>query len=197
MFHNFSNWVKAAARSPLARNRFGRIVKAAAVGGVLQLGVFHVEQYESPGGLLVAKFRITNAATTEGLNYLLGAGFKGASATSTWYLGLINGSGYTAVAAADTMSSHAGWTENTAYSQSTRPTWSAGTVASASLPTSSASAYTVNADGTVRGIFVTSNSTKSGTTGTLWATAVEASNRSVTNGQSLQVYYTNSLTAVS
>jgi hypothetical protein len=85
---------------------------------------------------------------------------------------------------------------NTDYSGD-RKTWTTGTIASGSLPTGTAASFTFTSAGTVRGIFVTSIVTKSTTTGTMWATAIDTTNRSVANGQTLQIYYTNNLTPVS
>lgn len=137
-----------------------------------------------------------NAATTAGLNHILDVGFNAGSQITTWYIGLINGSGFSAVAAADTPASHTGWTEFTDFSGN-RKAWSPGTISGGSLPTGTASSFVMTSSGSVRGIFIVSVATKEDTTGTLWATAIESSNRSVANGQTLQVFYTNAFTPVS
>lgn len=139
-----------------------------------------------------------NAATTAGLNYLLDAGFRNQTAVATWYVGLIDNTSFTAIAAADTMSSHSGWAEFDDYDETTRPAWTiANAAASGSLASSSVTQFTINASGTARGMFLASNSTIGGTTGTLWATAVESSGRAVASGQTLQAFYTNTFTPVS
>jgi hypothetical protein len=125
--------------------------------------------------------------------------FTGSSYSATWYLGLITGPGVT-TSATDTMSSH-GWTEFTGYSQATRVTCSFGSATSAnpSVITNSGSpaAFSINATGTVGGAFLTSNNTKSGTTGILFSEKAFSSpgDRSVVNGDTLTVTYTFSLTA--
>ncbi|HUR53503.1 MAG TPA: hypothetical protein VMZ71_05210, partial [Gemmataceae bacterium] len=53
------------------------------------------------------------------------------------------------------------------------------------------------ATGSIQGMFLASNSTKGGTTGTLYSTAVEASPRSLAAGATFQVYYQVTLTPVS
>ena len=125
--------------------------------------------------------------------------FAGSSYSATWYLGLITGPGVT-TSASDTMSSH-GWTEFTGYSNSTRVTCSFGsaTTANPSVITNSGSpaAFSINATGTVGGAFLTSNNTKSGTTGILFSEKAFSSpgDRSVVSGDTLTVTYTFSLDA--
>ena len=55
--------------------------------------------------------RFWNGITTAGINNLFNVYFGATSKASAWYLGLIASSGYSALSAADTISSHAGWTE--------------------------------------------------------------------------------------
>lgn len=125
--------------------------------------------------------------------------FTGSSYTAAWYLGLITGPGVT-TNAADTISSHAGWTEFTGYSNSTRVTctFGAATTASPSVITNSGSpaVFNINATGTVGGAFLVSNSTKGGTTGTLFSEKAFSSpgDRAVVSGDTLTVTYTFSLT---
>lgn len=125
--------------------------------------------------------------------------FTGSSYSATWYLGLITGPGVT-TSATDTMSSH-GWTEFTGYSQATRVTCSFGAATSANPSvisnSGSPAAFSINATGTVGGAFLTSNNTKSGTTGILFSEKAFSSpgDRSVVNGDTLTVTYTFSLTA--
>jgi hypothetical protein len=128
--------------------------------------------------------------------------FTGSSYTAAWYLGLITGPGASnTYAAGDTMSSHAGWSENTSYSQATRPACSFGaaTTANPSVISNSGSAatFSINGTATIAGAFLTSNNTKSGTTGTLFSASnfTSPGDRSVVNGDTLTVTYTFSLTA--
>jgi hypothetical protein len=99
------------------------------------------------------------------------------------------------------MASHAGWTEVTAYSQSTRPACSFGSPTSAdpSVITNSGSpaTYSINGTTVVGGAFLTSDNTKGGTTGILFSAADFGSpgDRSVVSGDTLTVTYTFSLDA--
>ena len=99
------------------------------------------------------------------------------------------------------MASHAGWTEITAYSQATRPacTFGAATTADPSVisNTASVAVFSMNGTETVGGAFLTSNSTKGGTTGVLFSAGDFQSpgDRAVVNGDTLNVTYQFSLDA--
>lgn len=155
-------------------------------------GWFDVECV-NPDGSVAWRKRAPNGAATVGLNSLLDVGFGAAAQIAAWYMGVIDNSGYTALAAADTMSSHAGWSESTAYTESTRQQWSPGSASGGIITNSSAAVFTVNAAVTVRGAFITSSSTKGGTTGTLWATGLLESTESLVSGQQLRITYTTQL----
>lgn len=152
-----------------------------------------------PNGIEVDRWRTENAAVTVGLNYLLGAGFNSVAPITAWKILLINASGFGTVAPTDTMASHAGWVEFVNYNETTRPAWTPGAASGGQISSSSATVFTISTGGgVIQGMGLTSDNTKSGTTGTLWATALETSGpRTVTAGQSLQVFYTNTLTPVS
>lgn len=144
------------------------------------------------GGQHLRTYTAPNDITNEGKNTLFEIMFHDGTqiASASWFIGLISNSGYSALAAGDTMASHAGWTEFTAYSQSTRVAWGPGAAASQSITNSSPATFDINSSGTVKGIFVTSNSTKSGTTGKLWATALFNADVPVSNGDQLRATYT-------
>jgi hypothetical protein len=133
---------------------------------------------------------VFNGIVDEGIHYLLDAGFNGGTQDTTHYVGLVDNSGFTAFDNADTMSSHSGWSENTSYDESTRVAWNPDAAASRAVTNSTTVDFTMNATATIKGIFVSSDSTKSGTTGTLWATAAFSSNASVVSGDVLKVTYT-------
>jgi len=141
-----------------------------------------------------------NLVVNVGKTDLLNKYFAGTSYTAAWYLGLVDGASSPTYNAADTMASHSGWTENVGYSQSTRPaaafgsaSASGGGAGSAGTGTisTSATAFTINASGTIAGAFLTTSNTKSGTTGTLYsAGSFTTGNRSVLSGDTLNVTYT-------
>lgn len=131
----------------------------------------------------------TNLVTTAGKNDLLTQYFKGSAYTAAWFLGLIDNAGFSAIAAGDTASSHAGWTESTAYSNANRVTLSFGTASAGSLA-ASAAVFNINATATINGAFSITNNTKGGTTGVLYSAGSFASARSVINLDTLSVTLT-------
>jgi hypothetical protein len=143
-------------------------------------------------GKVVGHYEFPNDITNVGKNAIFNTFFFDATqiASSSWFAGLISSASYSALAAGDTMSSHSGWTELTGYTQSTRPAWGQGSAASQSMTNATPITFDINASGTVKGIFITSNSIKGGTTGTLWATALFAADVPVSNGDQLKATYT-------
>lgn len=131
---------------------------------------------------------IENLVTNAGLNYLLDAGLSGGTQVTTWYVGLTDGT--PTANAADTMASHAGWTEVEAYDEATRVAWTDGGASNQSVSNSgSAAEFTISTNSTtVGGAFLVSNSTKGGTTGTLYAVgAFSAGDKSLDDGDVLTV----------
>lgn len=163
-------------------------------------GVFAIQCHDKDGNLKW-EAESHNLVVNVGLQDMNAKYFTGSAYTAAWYIGLYGAGASNTPAAADTMSSHAGWTEVVAYSQATRPacTFGTPTTADPSVATNSASpaSFSINGTTTVGGAFLTSNSTKSGTTGTLFS-AVDFSapgDRSVVSGDTLTVTYTFSLDA--
>lgn len=142
-----------------------------------------------------------NLVVNVGLKDMNDKYFSGSSYTAAWYIGLYGAAATNDPAASDTMASHAGWTEVTAYSQSTRPACSFGaaTTADPSVITNSASpaVFSMTGSTTVGGAFLTSDNTKGGTSGILFSAADFQSpgDRTVVNGDTLNVTYQFSLDA--
>ena len=127
----------------------------------------YVVEHHDAEGRLVWREEFDNLVTTAGANLLGNVMFNGTAASSTWYLGL-KGAG--TAAAADTMSSHAGWSEVTGYSDTTRLTLTLASFSSRTANNSGSPAvFNINASVTVAGLFLVNNSTKGGTAGTLYS----------------------------
>jgi hypothetical protein len=135
---------------------------------------------------------INNIVVTVGKANLLNVFLASSTQTTTWYLGLVSGATSPTYADADTISSHAGWTESTDYSNATRPQAVFGTPTSTNSISSSQTTFNINATATIAGAFLVNNNTKGGTTGTLYSAGSFATSRSVISGDSLLVTYTAS-----
>lgn len=159
------------------------------------MGEFRCKLYDRRRRL-VRRWAIRNAAVYEGMNAALDAAFGGAAQVAAWRIGLIAGGSAPTLSAADTMASHPGWTELTGYDEADRQEWVDGSASSGSKTSSSPAVFTITADTTSRGMFLTSDATKGGATGVLWATAA-GGNQSLLAGQQLEVTYTNRLTPIS
>jgi hypothetical protein len=161
-------------------------------------GVYKVQCHDAQGNLKW-EADAPNLVVNVGLQDMNAKYFTGSSYTAAWYLGLYGAGASNTPAAGDTMASHAGWTEVVAYSQATRPACTFGTPSTAnpSVATNSASpaTFSINGTTTVGGAFLTSNNTKSGTTGTLYSAADFSApgDRAVVSGDTLSVTYTLSL----
>jgi len=190
--------LKAKATDTIAS---GLITSPGSSEGVKATGRFVIECYDKDGKLKWVDDS-KNLVVNVGLQYMAGTALDGSTARITsWYLGLYGAASSNNPAAGDTMSSHAGWTEVTDYTEATRPaaTFVAATTANPSVVTNSASKaqFTMNATVTVGVAFLTSNNTKGGTSGTLFSAKDFNSpgDRSVVSGDVVLVTYTFSLSA--
>jgi len=159
-------------------------------------GLFEIKCHDKDGNLKW-EAQSKNLVVNVGLAYMAGSALTTTTPITTWYLGLYGAASSNTPAAADTMSSHAGWTEVVAYSNATRvaATFVAATTANPSVVTNSPAVFNINGTTTVGGAFLTSGSAKSGTTGTLFSAADFGlpGDRAVVNSDTLSVTYTFSL----
>jgi hypothetical protein len=172
-------------------------------------GYYHVECRDAAGNLKWTE-EFPNLVNAVGKQLMLDTLMKGSSYSVTGpYLGLISGSTAT-FTAADTMTSHAGWTEFINYTvggSAVRGTavfassTSSGTTPS-NVTTSAASAitYTITgAGGTVGGCFLTlgsgASSTQSNTGGTLYSAGNFTTAKVTTAGDTVSVTYSTTATS--
>lgn len=161
-------------------------------------GKYVVECFDKDGNLKWVS-ESKNLVVNVGLQYMAGVALTSTAQITSWYVGLYGSGATNSPAAGNTMSSHGTWTEVTDYSESTRvlANFAAATNANPSVVTntSNKAVFTINGTTVVGGAFLTSDSTKDGTTGTLFSAADFSSpgDRSVVSGDILNVTYTFSL----
>lgn len=154
-------------------------------------GVFHIKCHDKDGNLKWEE-ATPNLVVNEGLKDINDKYFSGSAYTATWYLGLINASPAPTYAVGDTLASHAGWVETTAYSGNRKAvTFGAATLADPSVIDNSGapSQFSMTGAVTVAGAFLSSVGT--GTAGILFSVSSfqAPGNRDVVNGDTLSVTY--------
>jgi len=156
----------------------------------IQLENHYLIECYGPDGRLKWTEEIHNLITNVGLDDVLNQYLKGSAYTAAFYVGLTSGT--PTVAATDTMGSHVGWTEVTAYTEAARPTLTLGAVSGQSVDNSASKAtFSINATATVGGAFLVTDNTKGGTLGTLYGVgAFSGGDKSVANGDTLNVTVT-------
>lgn len=179
----------------------GLAAKTASGESARAFGKYIAECHDKDGNLKWST-EASNLVVNAGLQYMAGTALANSAAQiTTWYIGLYGAAASNTPDPGDTMASHAGWTEITPYSDSTRPTatFAPSTNASPSVVTntSNKAVFNINATATVGGAFLTSNSTKGGSSGTLFSAADFQSpgDRSVVSGDVLSVTYQFNLSA--
>lgn len=183
--------------------------KAENAEGMGMAGYYHVECRDKDGNLKWAE-EFPNLVNAVGKQLMLDTLLSGTSYTTVGpYLGLIDGSSPTFLAA-DTMSSHSGWTEFTNYTvggSAVRGTASFSSATSSGLSpsnvttkTASAITYTITgAGGTVGGCFLVTgsgaSSTQGNTSGTLYSAGAFANPKITTAGDTVSVTYSTTATS--
>jgi len=175
----------------------GMIANKQAADAVGAGGVYSVECV-GPDGQVKWTDTFHNLVMNVGVQDMNTQYFKGSIYTATPFLGLVTGPGSgTTFAAADTLASHAGWTESVAYSGSRKAvTFGTATTANPSVISNSASpsSFVMNATVTIAGAFLCT--VASGTSGVLFSAGdFTGGDKLVDNGDTLNVTYTFSLTA--
>lgn len=169
--------------------------------GVQASGVYVAECYGADGKL---KWRdeFPNTVTTVGKNLLLDTLLAGSAYSVTGpYMGLISSVSYSAIAAGDTMASHAGWTEaggtNAPTYSGSRKTIAFNAASGGSKAASASASFSITGSGTVKGGFLVlgsgASATVENTGGTLYSAGLfSGGDRAVVNGDTLNVSYTAS-----
>ena len=161
-------------------------------------GRYKIQCFEFEGGPLLWEEDFDNVVCTAGKNLALDTILAGSAYTVVGpYMGLISSISFTAAAAADTMLSHAGWTEAGSTNAPTfaarvAPSWSA--ASAGSKATSAAVSFTMTGAGTLSGAFLVFGTgavtTLMSTAGTLLsAGAFSGGNQVVSSGNVVTVTY--------
>lgn len=127
-----------------------------------------------------------NIVVNEGLDHLLDVTLSGATQDTTWFVGLTDGA--PTVAGADTLASHAGWGEVTAYDETNRVAFVDAGVSGQSMGNAASPAtFTIDTNSTtVGGGFLAGVNT--GTSGVLYAAAAfTAGDKSLDDNDTLDV----------
>lgn len=164
----------------------------------LQSSITHIFDLEciNPDGSIAWRAQIKNLVVDVGLNDILDTYYDLGTA-SQLYVGLTDST--PTFAPGDTMASHPGWLEVTAYSEANRPNLTMNVAASGGSKDNSATkaSYTINADSTVTGgAFITDNNTKGGATGLLvGGGAYTSGDESANTGSTINVTVTATMTS--
>ena len=127
--------------------------------------------------------------TDEALDHYNDVALHGETPITTWYIGLIDSSGYSTLAAGDTLASHAGWTECTAYDEGARQEWTEGASSGGETTNAAGVEFTMSDTKTVKGAFICSAA--SGTSGVLLGCWLfDEGDKSVVDGDVLRVFST-------
>lgn len=172
-------------------------------GDTLNLGgVFHYQCTDNDGRVLWEDTS-HNLITTLGKNALLDNTLATPASLVGPFMGLISSVGFSAVAAADTMSSHAGWNEAQGVTNlpdytgnRVTPTFSA--ASAGAKATNSTNSFVFTSSGTVQGAFMVLGSgavnTKNNTSGTLFNAGTLSAAQPVISTNTLTVSWTGTIT---
>jgi hypothetical protein len=152
---------------------------------------FYVVECRDAEGNLKWTDNFKNTVVTQGKNNMLDTYFTGISYTAAWYMGLVDGASSPTYSAADTLLTHTGWTESTAYTGNRAAvSWNAATGGSkVTTPT----AVSINATATIAGALMCT--VASGSSGVLYSVGnFTGGSRAVASGDTLNVTYTTTLT---
>ena len=133
-----------------------------------------VAEHFNKKGQLIGLYRCPNGIVDQGMNSLLDIYFRNQTQITTWYVGLIDGVGTQTLSASDIAGTHAGWTENTAFTGGpSRINWTSALAAAAarSISNSTTLDFAFTTTETIHGIMVINHVTADTASEVLWSTA--------------------------
>ncbi len=179
------------------------LVKAASQAEGAKAEGRYIVECRDKFGRLKWRDEIENVVCTAGKNLAWDTVLAGSAYTVTGpYMGLISSVSYSAVNAADTMASHAGWTEaggtNAPTYTSPRKTCAWSSASGGAKALSSALSFAITGSGTIKGCFIVLGSgavsTIDNTSGTLLSAGLfNGGDKVVSNGDTVSVSYSISM----
>lgn len=142
-------------------------------------------------GRLLRHYKFNNTVVNAGLDEILVNTFVAGNSAHAWYIGLIDSVSFTSISKLDTMDDHSGWLEFISYNESERQLWLAelGST-SGTLVNGLSTTFTISANGTLRGAFLSDDSAIGGTDGVLFSAApFYSGNVQVEDGDIIKVQY--------
>jgi hypothetical protein len=171
--------------------------------GVAGGGIFIFEARDKDGNVKWTA-EAKNLTTNAGRQDMNTQYFKGAAYSANWFIGLVNNTPTPSYDVTDTMASHAGWDETTAYDTSNRATATFGTatddnpsvISNSVASGGTVASFAINGTVTIDGAFLTDDEPKATSSGILFSVAAfeVPGDRSVVDGDTLNVTYQFSLT---
>jgi len=153
-------------------------------------GEFRVKCYDRVGRLKWEE-KINNLVVNAGLNLALNVMLGATGKPAAWYIGLIRDDNYSAIAAADTMASHAGWEEADEYSEAARQVITFAAASGQAIASSATADFSINGTETMKGAFLVDDDTKSGSAGSLFSAGLfTGGDQAVASGDTIKVSYT-------
>lgn len=161
--------------------------------GVGFKNTYKFEAFDKEGNLKWEE-TVNNLVVNTGLDHILNNYYKASNFTAAHFVGLLSNT--PTIAAADTMGTHAGWSEITAFSEAARQALTLGTVSGQSVNNSASKAvFTINGTANIGGAFISTSATFGDNGVLIGAAAFTTGNRSLISGDTLNVTVTLSATS--
>ena len=165
------------------------VTKRPGVGAGIKVGGHFEVVCRGTDGKIKWEDTIENLVVNVGLQHILDTVFSGGAAIDPWYIGLTATA--PSPAAGDTMASHVGWAEFTAYDEVTRQAWVEVRSGQSMTNAASKAAFTVDTDSSViGGAFLVESSTISESASVLMAVgAFSGGDKIADDDDTLEVTY--------
>lgn len=169
--------------------------KGVYTGTIIRGGYFDDNGVWHRGKNVVDHFEFDNIVVDQGLTSMLGVYLHADAQLASWFVGIYSGN-YTPTNAVTAATIASASTECTAYTNATRVAYTPAAAANKAITNAASRAdFIFNADQTVYGAFLISDSTKSGTGGVLFSAARFGTAKTVATSDELLLTYAFSLSS--